>query len=134
MDCVFCNIVSGKFPAYKTYEDADFLGFLDIRPITKGNSLLISKKHYRWVTDVPNFGAYWEAAKKLALATQTIVKSETTTYLTLGFEVPHAHIRVIPRFPDDGQRLGIDVQKTIDMSKEEMKDLAEKVLRTTHIG
>lgn len=134
MDCVFCNIVSGKLPCFKTYEDADFFGFLDIRPITKGNSLLVSKKHYRWVTDVPNFGSYWEAAKKLALATQSVVESETVTFLTLGFEVPHAHIRVIPRFPNDGQVFGIDVQKTISMPQEEMKSLAAKILRKTYIG
>ncbi|MCX6705850.1 MAG: HIT domain-containing protein, partial [Candidatus Woesebacteria bacterium] len=68
-NCIFCKIVKGEIPCYKVYEDNNFLAFLDIKPLTRGNSLLISKKHYRWVYDVPDFGSYWEAAKKVALAT-----------------------------------------------------------------
>jgi len=74
-DCIFCQIVAAKIPCHKVYEDKDFLGFLDIKPLNPGNSLLIPKKHYRWVYDVSNFGEYWEVARKIALATQEVVKS-----------------------------------------------------------
>ncbi|PIV68110.1 MAG: hypothetical protein COS07_05265, partial [Candidatus Aenigmarchaeota archaeon CG01_land_8_20_14_3_00_37_9] len=73
-DCIFCKIVKGDIPCFKVYEDEKFLGFLDIKPLNPGNSLLITKEHYRWVYDVPGFGNYWEAAKKLALATQKVVR------------------------------------------------------------
>lgn len=128
-DCIFCKIVAGEIPCYKTYEDDLFLGFLDIRPLNKGNSLLIPKTHHRWVNDVPEFGEYWEAARKLALKTASVVGSDFTTYLTLGEEVPHAHIRIIPRFDNDAHKNGIDLSLVIEMSAEEMKSLAEKILR-----
>ena len=55
-DCVFCRIVRGELPCYKVYEDNDFLSFLDIRPLSRGNCLVIPKKHVKWVYDVENFG------------------------------------------------------------------------------
>jgi len=67
-DCIFCKIVKGEIPAFKVYEDNDFLAFLDINPISVGHTLLIPKKHYRWVYDVPNFGEYWQVAQKIALS------------------------------------------------------------------
>jgi len=47
-DDIFCKIVRGEIPAYKVYEDKDFLGFMDIKPVNPGQTLLITKKHYRW--------------------------------------------------------------------------------------
>ncbi len=126
-DCVFCKIVAGELPSYKTYEDDLFLAFLDIKPLTPGNSLLIPKKHFRWVTDVPEFGKYWEVAKKLALKTQTIVKSDYTTFLTLGMEVPHAHIRIIPRFYNDQHSTGVNLDKVVSISPGEMIKLSAKI-------
>jgi len=129
-DCIFCKIVAGIIPCFKTYEDDLFLGFLDIRPLNKGNSLLIPKKHYRWVNDVPEFGEYWEAARKLALQTERVVDSISISYLTLGYEVPHAHIRIVPRFENDGHIDGINISSVKNISDEEMSRLASIILGT----
>ncbi len=126
-DCIFCKIVKGEIPAYKVYEDDNFLGFLDIRPLNPGNSLLIPKKHYRWVYDVPNFGEYWEIAKKIALTTLKAVNSDSINFLTLGYEVPHAHIRIIPRFPDDGHTDGIRLSAVKNIPPSEMEKIAKKI-------
>ncbi len=96
-DCIFCKIVAGQIPAYKIYEDADYLGFLDIFPRVAGHSLLIPKKHFTWVYDVPNFGAYWEAVLKVTRAMQKSLAPTFVTYVTHGLEVPHAHIHIMPR-------------------------------------
>lgn len=128
-DCIFCKIVAGEIPCYKTYEDEFFIGFLDVRPLNRGNSLLVPKGHYRWVNDVPNFGEYWEAARKLAQATERVVVSESISYLTLGYEVPHAHIRIIPRFENDGHEDGIRLSAVKNMTGEEMGALAQKILQ-----
>lgn len=125
--CVFCQIVAGKLPAYKVYEDEEFLVFLDIRPLNPGHSQVIPKKHYRWTWDVPNFGAYWEAARKVAKAVMRGLGARTVSFATLGQEVPHAHIWVIPRFPDDGHAGFINWQEVKEISKEEMARIAQKV-------
>lgn len=126
-NCVFCRIVAGRLPSYKVYEDDQFLGFLDIRPLNPGNSLLIPKKHYRWVYDVTNFGEYWEAAKRLSLAIQKTVKSESVSFLTLGYEVAHAHIRIIPRFVGDDHTAGIKLNAIKNIPPEEMARLASAI-------
>ncbi len=125
--CVFCKIVKGEIPSYKVYEDADFLGFLDINPLNPGNALLIPKTHYRWVYDVPAFGAYFEAARKTGLAAQEAVGSHSVNFLTLGYEVPHAHIRIVPRFADDGHTDGIRLSAVKKIAPEEMKRIAKRI-------
>ncbi|MEI7463544.1 MAG: HIT domain-containing protein, partial [Candidatus Taylorbacteria bacterium] len=61
--CIFCKIINKEIPANIIYEDADFLAFLDIRPLSPGHMLVIPKKHYRWVWDVPNVGEYFEVVR-----------------------------------------------------------------------
>jgi histidine triad (HIT) family protein len=39
--CVFCDIVAGKAPASKVYEDATICAFLTIGPVTPGHLLVI---------------------------------------------------------------------------------------------
>lgn len=95
-DCIFCKIVKGEIPAHKVYEDADFLAFLDINPLSPGHALVIPKKHYTWVWDVPNAGAYFEVARKIALAQKKAFKTDFVLSRIVGEEVPHAHIWIYP--------------------------------------
>ena len=125
MDCIFCKIISGEIPSYKVYEDELFFGFLDIFPLTRGNTLLIPKKHNRWVTEVPEFGAYWEAAKKIALSMEKNLGATSISYLTLGEEVPHAHIRIIPRYSSND--LYLTLRETEKYSEEEMKRIQRQL-------
>jgi len=53
MSCVFCAIVAGDAPAVRVYEDDDYLAILDIRPIVRGHTLVIPKKHTVDLTDTP---------------------------------------------------------------------------------
>lgn len=46
-DCLFCQMVSGKIPARKVYEDEKVLAFEDIRPQAPTHVLIVPKKHIR---------------------------------------------------------------------------------------
>jgi histidine triad (HIT) family protein len=94
--CIFCKIINKEIPAHVVYEDNDFLAFLDIRPLSPGHTLIIPKKHYRWVWDVPNVGEYFEVARKVALAQQKAFNQESILSKIVGEEVHHAHIWVFP--------------------------------------
>jgi histidine triad (HIT) family protein len=101
-DCIFCKIIKGEIPCDKVYEDDNFLAFLDINPTSTGHTLLIPKTHYRWVYDVSNFGEYWQVAQKIALAIKNSdLNPEYVSFLTMGNEVHHAHIHLIPRSTSD---------------------------------
>lgn len=95
-NCIFCKIVKGEIPSYKVYETQDFLAFLDIHPTSVGHVQVIPKKHYRWVWDVPNIGAYFEIVQKIAKAQQKTFGTEWVLSKIIGEDVPHANIWVFP--------------------------------------
>lgn len=95
-NCIFCKIVQGEIPSHKVYEDEKFLAFLDIRPLSPGHTLVIPKKHYRWVWDLPNVGEYFEVVRKIAKAQQKAFNTEWILSKIIGDEVIHAHIWVFP--------------------------------------
>lgn len=118
-DCVFCKIVSGQIPSSKVYEDENFLGFLDIEPLNRGHVQLIPKTHYRWTWDVPNFGEYWEAARKVAKAQMKALGAPMVEFLTHGMDVKHCHIWIVPIYGEEAF-INNSVRKTFsdtDMDK-----------------
>lgn len=125
-DCVFCKIAVGEMPSYKIYEDNSFLGFLDIAPRTLGHSLLIPKKHYQWVYDVPNFDAYWRTALKITRAIHKALNPYFVTYVTHGLEIPHAHIHIMPRQKNDTAF----VPSPISVDKNKMTEIAALIHNT----
>lgn len=125
-DCIFCQIVKGKSPSYKIYEDEYFYGLLDIFPASKGHSLLIPKKHYRWVHDVEKFSEYWEKALVIKKALDKAFKPEWVQYLTHGV-IPHAHIHIIPRYDTVDFINVVPKQGILKFNKEEMEEIAKKI-------
>jgi histidine triad (HIT) family protein len=126
-NCLFCQIVTGKLPAYQIYEDGQFLAFLDIRPLNPGHTLVIPKNHYRWVIDVPNFADYWMVVGKIAKMMQKKLKPESFNFVVLGYEIPHAHIHLIPRFKADGLGATLDWRQRKELSEETMLEISEKL-------
>jgi histidine triad (HIT) family protein len=53
MSCVFCAIVAGEAPAVRVHEDDNYLAILDIRPIVRGHTLVVPKRHTVDLTDTP---------------------------------------------------------------------------------
>jgi len=95
-NCLFCQIIAGKIPSYKIYEDKDFLAFLDIFPKSEGHVLVIPKKHVEWVWDVKELGKYFEVVGKLARHLREKSEEKIVRSLVLGWEVAHAHVHLIP--------------------------------------
>ncbi|MBD3248043.1 HIT domain-containing protein [Candidatus Falkowbacteria bacterium] len=133
MDCIFCEIVAGNIPARKVYEDDHFLAFLDIRPLNLGHTLVIPKKHYRWVWDLPmgdepdNIGQYYKVVAKVAKALKKVFDIEQVKSVVLGDEVPHAHIWLIPAFENDGHGGAINFKKVKKIDEKEMEWVASKL-------
>lgn len=96
MSCIFCKIVAKEIPAHIIYENDDFLAFLDIRPQSPGHTLVIPKKHYRWVWDVPNLSNYFNVVSKIALAQRKAFNQEHILSKIVGEEINHAHVWVFP--------------------------------------
>lgn len=51
--CPFCQILAGKIPAKKVWEDDKLLAILDINPANPGHLLLLPKEHYPIMPLIP---------------------------------------------------------------------------------
>lgn len=107
--CVFCGIVDGKIPSSKLYEDNEVIAFLDIMPASKGHALVITKKHYHTLLDVPHeeLCALIKTAQKIGAAAMKATGAEGFNLLqsngkVAGQVIGHVHIHVIPRKDGDG--------------------------------
>ena len=117
-DCVFCQIVDGSAPARKVYEDDAVVGFLDIKPVSRGHTLIVPRTHSAGLADLaPDDGA------ALMRAGQVVAAALRTTPLTrddspadgvnlvvndgkAAFQtVFHTHLHVIPRHRGDKLRM-----------------------------
>ncbi len=125
-NCIFCKIVAGEIPCYKVFEDDDFIGFLDIRPVRSGHVLVVPKKHYRWVYDIKE--DYSESVAKVAAALKKAYSTELVVSYVIGDEVPHAHIHLVPRTEGDGHGALVDLTLAKEVSKEEMEAEFQKIL------
>ena len=97
LGCIFCKIVKGEIPCYKIYEDKDWLAFLDISQIVDGHTLVIPKKHYRWVWELEGIGELYKVAQKIVKKMQTVSGKEMVVSVTIGNEVAHAHLHLMPQ-------------------------------------
>lgn len=122
MDCIFCKIIRREIPANIVYEDKDFLAFLDINPQSPGHTLVIPKKHYRWVWDMvterksgednPTLGEYFIIVGKIAKALRKAFEQEKILSKIVGEDVPHAHIWVFPDKDTKGDKKAFEENKT----------------------
>ncbi|MBI4451291.1 HIT domain-containing protein [Candidatus Woesearchaeota archaeon] len=126
--CIFCKIAKGEIPCTKVYEDKDYLAFLDIRPVNAGHTLVIPKKHFRWVWDVEDIAGYYAVVKKLANAMKKAFKAEMVASVVLGNEVPHAHVWLVPRYSGEDV---MDFRTTTQLTQKQMEEAAKKI--RTHL-
>jgi histidine triad (HIT) family protein len=99
-ECPFCQIVAGKAPARKVYEDEHTLVFLDLHPISRGHTLVIPKKHVQWFTDMEPqdgvAGPFLKTCYVVARRLRNAFDCEYVTMLIRGTRVPHLHMLLIP--------------------------------------
>jgi histidine triad (HIT) family protein len=126
-NCIFCKIVEGSIPCYKIAENDNFLAFLDIKPFALGHTMIIPKTHYRWVYDVPNFGEYWEFAHQVTKTINQKLSPLFISYLTMGNQVPHAHIHIIPRYDQDKLMSEFGSELRLDLSPSQLTDISTKI-------
>lgn len=112
-DCIFCKIANGDIPSKTIYEDDNYRVILDLGPAAKGHALILPKDHYDNLYDLPEE----KAAEVLVLAKKMATKM-TAALGCDGFNIVqnngeiagqtvfHFHMHLIPRYKDDGQKIG----------------------------
>ncbi|MBJ8344573.1 HIT family protein [Antrihabitans sp. YC2-6] len=107
---VFTEIIEGRAPASKVYEDDDVLAFMDIRPFTPGHLLVIPKTPASSLAELDPVigGKLFQVGQRLAAAMRASevgcdgVNFFLADGVAAGQEVFHVHLHVIPRTSGDG--------------------------------
>ncbi|MDD5172235.1 MAG: HIT family protein, partial [Candidatus ainarchaeum sp.] len=105
-ECIFCKIVRGTLQSTKLYEDEHMIAFLDSRPITKGHTLIIPKRHAELLVELDDnlVGEMLITAKKIGKALKkSKLNCRGINYVLAdgaeaGQNIFHVHLHVIPRY------------------------------------
>ena len=132
MSCVFCAIAAGEVPAIRIYEDEDYLAILDIRPFTRGHTLVIPKRHTIDLTDTPpeTLGEMITIGQRIARAARATELADATN---IGINdgraafqtVSHIHLHVLPR--RDGDKLSL--AKGLVLRRDPDREATGRILR-----
>tara|TARA_Y100000310_G_C20051563_1_gene520807 strand:+ start:76 stop:471 length:396 start_codon:yes stop_codon:yes gene_type:complete len=110
-DCVFCKIVKGEIEMDFIYEDDNFVAFPDASPQTEGHLLIVPKKHFINIMDLPS-----SLGRELLDAVKNVAEKKfkegfdgfnivQNNFPSAGQVVMHAHFHFLPRKKGDGKQL-----------------------------
>lgn len=109
MGCTFCAIVTGERPGHIVLDEPEVVAFLDFRPVFKGHTLLVPRRHVDTLVDLPDElrAPVLEATQRLAAAVESALGAHGSFIAmnnTVSQSVPHLHVHVVPRQQGDGLR------------------------------
>jgi histidine triad (HIT) family protein len=130
-DCLFCRIAAGEAPAHMVLEDSGTVAFLDARPVFKGHVLVMPRRHYVTLADLPvaGVGPLFERVRLISAAVPAALGAQGTFVAlnnTVSQSVPHLHVHVVPRTRGDGLR-GFFWPRQRYASEEEAADYARRI-------
>ena len=107
MTCAFCAVAAGETPAAMVWEDEHSVAFLDHRPRFPGHCLLVPRRHYETLPELPPelLAPLFHNAQRLARAMETGLGADGSFVAVnnrVSQSVPHVHIHVVPRRRKDG--------------------------------
>jgi histidine triad (HIT) family protein len=119
-DCVFCRIARKEEHGSFVYEDKDVVAFLDTRPVNEGHTLVIPRKHYQDIYEIPDeeVANLFKIVKKLAYGISKSEKAEGISIVQNNGEAAHQiifhfHVHIIPRYlGQDSHRLRGTVEQS----------------------
>ena len=126
-DCIFCKIANGEIPSNTIFENDEYRVILDNGPATKGHALVLPKKHYADLFEIPEDAL--AGAVKVAKTVATNMKQKLNydgvnlvqnNGAAAGQSVLHYHLHIIPRYEGDGQNI---LWKPTSPSAEELTEI-----------
>ena len=129
-NCIFCKLACGDIPTSTLYEDERFRVILDAGPATKGHALILPKDHYANIFEIDDetLRDLIVLGKKLATVMKERLGCDGVNLVQNNGEVAgqtvfHFHLHVIPRYKDDGQRIGWVPKEADPAVQEELTSL-----------
>ena len=126
MASIFTRIIRGEIPCYKVAENDRAIAFLDIRPLTVGHTLVVPKTEVDSVFDLDDqdYAALFDLVRNVAEAQKHEIPCNRVGLSVLGFEVPHAHVHVVPLRSEADLNFA---NPKLQLDAEELKSIADRL-------
>lgn len=107
--CVFDAIIAGEQPGHLVLDEPELVGFLDVRPVFSGHTLIVPRAHVATLAELPEdlLGPLFEAGRRVAAAQRAALGADGALVLLndeVSQSVAHVHLHVVPRRFKDGLR------------------------------
>lgn len=125
-ESVFTKIIKGDISCHKVYEDSKTLAFLDIHPLMPGHTLVVPKVQVDHLEDLndEDYVALMQSVKQVAQRVKTELGTKRSIVLVMGYDVPHAHVHIIPSNSGDDFYEVIGKVKELSQVEPNHNDLA----------
>lgn len=123
---IFTKIINQEIPSFKIAEDENFYAFLDIFPTKVGHTLVVPKIEIDNFFDLPTvyLNKILVFAQPIAHAIQLAYPCNRVNIITVGLEVPHAHLHLIPT----NTTLDMVITKNkLKLNKTELEEVQKRV-------
>ncbi len=126
MSSVFTQIINGKIPCYKIFENESVFAFLALDQIQLGHTLVVPKKEIDHFSDVPEpyYSEIFKISKVLSVAIKKASGCVRVGSLFAGFEVAHCHYHLVPLWKESDMSFTNASQRPMD----EMKLIQKKII------
>lgn len=124
---IFTKIINKEIPSYVIKESDLFYAFLDIFPLQKGHVLVVPKIEIDRIFDLPDqyLNELLVFAKPIAKSIEKSFPCNRVSIVTVGLEVPHAHLHLIPM----NEASDIEFSKPkLQLTKEEFLSIQELIV------
>jgi diadenosine tetraphosphate (Ap4A) HIT family hydrolase len=126
MPTIFTRIIAGEIPGTFVHRDEQCVAFLSINPLAHGHVLVVPVEEVdHWVDLDPELSRHlFDVAHRIGRAQQAAFDCERVGLIIAGYEVPHAHIHVIPT-TSMGQLNFANAASSVD--RDELESAAEAI-------
>ncbi|WFD39497.1 uncharacterized protein MJAP1_002474 [Malassezia japonica] len=145
-ECVFCDIIERRQPAYIVAETDDVIAFLDVLPIRAGHTLVVPKSHVKSISDLSP-----KQSASLMLNVVSVARTMEKAFGITGLQVAanqeyaqavdHVHFHIVPAPLPSGSSSPLEkynTQGTLqlmgrrdELGDEEGEDLANRMRTAT---
>ncbi len=98
MTTIFSRIIEGELPGTFVWRDREVVAFMSINPLARGHVLVVPVAEVdHWIdADEALSTRLFDVTRAIGIAQQKAFGCERVGVIVAGYEVPHAHIHVIP--------------------------------------
>ncbi|MBG16951.1 MAG: HIT family protein [Euryarchaeota archaeon] len=109
MASIFTKIINGEIPGHFILQRSDVVAFLDVFPRSSGHTLVVPTREIQYLRDLrqEEVSSLFVVVHQVARRLHEILGCEDCSIIindgpAAGQEIPHIHVHIIPRWPEDG--------------------------------